>query len=361
MIYIADENDEGKTLGTALTLSVLSAILCIFGVYSFTCFFNAGEKETIFVCVLYSTMLIFQALELVIYWFQAHLLSKYVALLSFAAYLIVSAYKTYLLIEQKNVAWFAVSNAIDYCLISFGLLGVYKKLGGQPLKFSIKKSKRLLSGSWTYIISGLMATVYAQTDKVMLNNITGNTEVGLYSAAISCITLVSFVFSAIIDSMRPHILSKKNTNTREYEKSVVCLYSIVFYLSMAYCLFCFIFGEFIIQLLYGENFVLSVSILRLLAWYGIFNYIGGAQSVWFLAEGKQKYLTVMGTTGALLNVILNYILIPQYGCFGAAIATLVTSFVANIALCIVIKPLRNNSVLLMKALNPRFLISNFIK
>ena len=105
---------EGKTLGTSLLLSLCSSVLCIIGVLAFAFIANHDEPVTIMVCLLYSFILIFQALDLMQYWFQAKFLSKYTSIVSLCAYLIVSAYKIYLLVTAKSVYWIAISNAFDY-------------------------------------------------------------------------------------------------------------------------------------------------------------------------------------------------------------------------------------------------------
>ena len=64
---------EGEVLGSSITLSGISAFLCMGGIFSFVSIVNRGEKETIIVCALYSILLLFQALELMVYWFQAKL------------------------------------------------------------------------------------------------------------------------------------------------------------------------------------------------------------------------------------------------------------------------------------------------
>ena len=92
---------EGVIIGTSILLSIISALLCMLGVIIFTFFANAGETETIFVTSLYSLILIFQVLDLIQYWFQAKLLSKYSSIISLVAYFIVSGYKVILLIYQK--------------------------------------------------------------------------------------------------------------------------------------------------------------------------------------------------------------------------------------------------------------------
>ena len=53
-----------------------------------------------------------------------------------------------------------------------------------------------------------------------------------------------------------------------------------------------------------------------------------------------------------MNIILNIMLIPQFGACGAAIASLFTQFYTNIIMGFIIKPLRENNNILLKALNP---------
>ena len=94
-----------------------------------------------------------------------------------------------------------------------------------------------------------------------------------------------------------------------------------------------------------------------MVWYTVFNYYGGAQSVWFLAEKKQKYLVLLGGLGALLNVVLNLVLIPLLGGMGAGIATLVTAIITNVVLCLIIKSTRRTVLLLFSSMNPKVILS----
>lgn len=126
-------------------LSLISSLACIIGIFLVADFLNPGENETILVCVLYSLLLIFQAAELIQYWFQANYLSKYSSIVSLCAYGVVSAYKIFLLATHKSIYWFALSNTLDYMLISVLLIMLYIKLGGERLAFSWRTAKHLFS------------------------------------------------------------------------------------------------------------------------------------------------------------------------------------------------------------------------
>lgn len=354
-------DEEGEILGTSLVLCISSSLLCMTGVVSFALIANAGETETIVVCALYSIMLFAQALELMQYWFQAKYLSKYTAIVAVCAYLIVSVYKVFLLKTAKNVYWFAISNALDYLLISVAIIIIYFKLGGQKFHFSFKTAKRLFGKSKYYIVSSLMVTIFAQTDKIMLKLMIDNSATGYYATAVTCAGMTSFVFAAIIDSFRPLIFEKKQVSEELFEKHLKQLYAIVIYLSLLQSLVMTLFASFIIKLLYGAEYSASVPALQLIVWYTTFSYLGSVRNIWILAENKQKYLWIINLSGALLNVVLNYFLIPVWGVMGAAFASLITQIFTNVIIGFIIRPIVHNNTIMLKALNPKILIGIIYK
>lgn len=353
---ISRPEQEGKTLGTSLVSSVIASLFCIGGCLAFVSVANAGETDTLIVCALYSISLIFQVTEMVQYWYQAKLMSKYVSVTSLAAYIVIAAYKVYLLATGKSVYWFAVSTAFDYMIISVVLVLIYNKLGGGRLSFSWDVFKRLFSRSKYYIISSLMVTLFSQTDKIMIKIMIGNAENGYYAAATTCAAMTSFVFSAIIDSFRPIILSNKKDDQVSYEKNVTRLYSIMIYIALLQSVVLTVFAKYVVGILYGKAYVAAIPILQIITWYSAFSYMGPVRNIWILAEGKQKYLWQINLIGALLNIAGNFILIPLLGACGAAIASVATQFFTNFILCLIMKPVKPMGPLIWRALNPRVLI-----
>lgn len=352
---IAYPEKEGEVLGTSITLSFFSSIICIVGIFGFVSIANKGESETIVVCCLYSVLLIFQAFEMMIYWFQAKLLSKYSSVVFLVAYILTSAYKIFLLATEKNVYWFAISNAFDYMIIAIGLFIIYKKLGGMKLRFSFETAKRLFSKSRYYIVSSMMVTIFTQTDRIMLKLMINDVETGFYSAAVTCASMTSFVFSAIIDSFRPLIFDSKKNDEEQYEKNICRLYNIIIYLSLLQCIIMSVFSGLIINILYGSEYASASKILSVLVWYTTFSYLGSVRNIWILAENKQKYLWIINFSGALLNIVLNYFLIPMWSGIGAAVASLITQVFTNIIIGFVIKPIVYNNKLMLKGCNPLLL------
>ena len=361
---VQNPEKEGEIFGTAVVMTLCSSVICIVALITFVGIADHGEITTIIVCALYSTILMFQAMELIQYWFQAKYLSKYVAVVSLCAYIVVSAYKIFLLASRKNIYWFAISNSLDIMIISLSLLIIYKKLGGGKFKFSLKTAAGMYSRSKYYIVSSLMITVFAQTDKIMLKLMIGETATGYYSAAVVCATLTGFIFEAIIDSFRPMIFENMKTGIEYFNKSMIKLYSIVIYLSLLQSAFITLFSKPIILIIYGKNYMYAVPALRIIVWYSTFCYLGSVRNIWILAQNKQKYLSIINLSGAICNVVLNYILIPVWGICGAAYASLVTQIFTNVIIGYVIKPIRENNRLMMngvKSLEVKLMFEYFLK
>lgn len=351
---VNNPENEGVILGTSMLLSICSSFCCIIGVTTFAFIANQNELVTIIVCLLYSFILFFRALDLIQCWFQAKLLSKYTAVVSLFAYVIVSAYKIYILFTAKNVYWFAVANAFDFALISISSIIIYHRLGGQKLSFSSELGKKMFSRSKHYILSNMMVTVFAQTDKIMIKLMIDEAATGYYGAAVACAGMTSFVFTAIIDSFRPSVFEAHATSDNLFQRRLAMLYSIIIYLSLAQSAVMTALAGFIIQVLYGNAYYPAVSALQIIVWYTTFSYLGAVRNIWVLANNKQNYLWIINLIGASANVILNVVFIPIIGINGAALASLITQFFTNVIVGYIIKPITPNNEIMLKGLNIRY-------
>ena len=356
-----DEEHEGQILGTAITLNLLSAVLCIIGITSFAAIATASEKDTIMVCFLYSFLLIFQALEMIQYWFQAKLLSKYFAIATLAAYSCVTLYQIVILVSHKGVYWFALTNAVEYMVLAVLLLGMYRIKGNQKLSFSKSVAKRLLHNGKYYILSGMMVTIFSQTDRIMLKFMEGNEVVGLYAAAITCANMADFVFVAIIDSFRPVLFYDKKTDQRLFEENLSALYSLIIYSSLICGFLMSLCAPVVIHILYGGQYNGAVNILRIVAWYITFSFLGTIRDIWILSEGKQRLLWKINLFGVLCNIILNLLFIHCWGALGAAAASLLTQIFTNLIIGFLMKEIRPNNIIMVRGLNPGILIQQIRK
>lgn len=347
---------EGELLGTSIALNLVSSLCCIIGISSFLWLSNPDDTVANVVVGLYSLILIAQSLEQIQYWFHAKYISKYVSIISLAAYLVISIYKFILLYYKKSIYWFAISNSADYLLIAISLMIIYRVKNGTKLIVTRSAAKELLGLGKHYILPGLMGLVLAQSDRVMLRWMYSDTEVGFYSAALSITALTGFVFNAIITSFRSFVLEEKTISKSRFEKAMTQCYGVITYLAIIQSVFLVIFAKPVVNILYGVQYDRSIGILKVLVWYTTFSYIGGVRTIWILAEGKQKYLWIISFFGMTINIVLNFLLIPRLQEVGAAIATVITQLFTNVVLIYWIKPLRDNLRYMVKGFIIRDLV-----
>lgn len=348
-------DEEGEILGTSILYSIGSSFVSIICAGVITYFLNIGETDTLLVTLLYSISLIFQCTEMIQYWYQAKLLSKYTSIISLISYIMVSAYKISLLALRKSVYWFAVSYSIDFAIISIGLIIIYFKLNGSKFKSSKERFFRLFNKSKYYIIPGLMVTIFTHTDRIMLKQMIDNAAAGYYSAAVSCAGITGFVINAIIDSFRPPIFEANKTNQDRFEKNVITLYSTVIYFCLIQSILTVAFSGFIVRIIYGEAYLTAVPALRIVTWYVTFACLGTVRNIWMLAKNRQDVLWIINVSGALANVILNFLLIPIMGINGAALASLVSQGFANVVLGFILPTIRDNNKLMVESIKPQYM------
>ncbi len=348
--FVDNPDEQGEAIGSAILLRAVSSFLSAVMVVGIVGIVDRNEPTTIIVTALCSLGLVFQIFDTVNYWFQSQYKSKITSIATFLAYIIVSGYKILLLIFGANVKWFALATSVDYIAVAVFLLLAYKKHGGQRFKFTKRKARQLLSSSYHYILSGMMIAVYAQTDKFMLKQMLDETVVGYYSTAVTVCTMWCFVLQAVIDSIYPTILTLHGKDKIAFDRKNRQLYAITFYMSLAVSVLFMFFGTPVIKILYGEAYLPAVNVLKIVTWYTAFSYLGVARNAWIVAEGKQKYLKYIYTVAALLNVIINFALIPVMGAEGAALASLITQVLTSIVLPLFIKELRPNAKLMLEAI-----------
>lgn len=354
--YVDAPDREGEILGTSLVMNLVSAVACMVGVTTFAMAANFGETTTILVCALYSVTLFCQSVEMVQYWFQAKLLSKYSSLAMLCAYVVVSAYKIYLLASGKSVYWFALSHAVEYGVTGLLLLAAYKKYGAQRLTFSLQTAKTLFTTSRHYIAAMLMVVIYDSTGSVMLKMFFSEAETGYYATAVTCRCISGFVFMAIIDTARPVVLESHQKSREAFEKNVSRVYALTSWLSLAQSVFFTLFAPLVVHILYGESYMPAVPVLQILCWNTAFSYMGYVRNIWILAEEKHKHLFTINLSGAIANTLFNVCLIPIWGACGAAVASVLTQIFTNFVMGFILKEIRPNNRLLLKGLDPRFLV-----
>ena len=340
---VREPEQRDRYLGTAFWLKLGGAAVMLGAVALATQLTSSDRLINLYILIIASGA-IFQSFEVVDFYFQSKVLSKFVSICKMTQLLLSSLLKLYFIFTGADLIWFVLVTLVDQLSLALSLYLAYRnqKLGSFYRHFDMKTAKQLLKDSWPLIFSGLVIMIYMRIDQIMIKEMLGEREVGLYSAAVRLSEVWYFIPAIITTSLFPSIINAKKISEKLYYTRLQRLYTLMVWLAIAIALPMTFLSGWLVTLLYGAAYSEAGKVLMINIWAGVFVFIGVASSKWFISEGLQKYLTINTVVGAIVNILLNLFLIPKYGIYGAAIATVISQALASYFMNLIFKRTRLN-------------------
>ena len=315
-------NNRDQILGTSFWLKVFAGLLCIPLIWLAYQVYPAKGTPYNYLFI-FSFIGIIQAFTVIESYFQSEVQSKYIMQVQIAGNLISAAIKLALIFTRMPLIWFVYAYVLDYALISAGDYFTYQRKGRNVFSWGYNRAlaQKLLTYSWPLIISGIMVALYMKIDVIMLQNISGIREAGAYATVAQLSEAWNFVPVVIVTSLFPAILNARRDEPERYNKRIQHMYDLMVYLSVPVAAI-ITFASPLIYKLYKPEYAYAAPVLSVHIWSGVFVFLGAASGQYLIAENLNKLTFVRTTFGAVVNIVLNLILIPKMGMMGAAIATL---------------------------------------
>ena len=340
-----------KILGSSFLLKLVGTLL-MWAAILVAIPLTENDLQTNILIIIIAFGSVFLAFNVIDLNFQAKVKSKYVVHAQFVQLIISSIVKIILVVNEAPLILFASVFSLDVIVLAMGLVFAYLYNGENIFswKWSFETSKYLLHDSWPLILAGVVISVYMKIDQVMIKEMLGAKEVGLYAAAVKLSEAWYFLPMAIASSLFPAIINAKVYQKEVYYQRLQKLYDLMVWIAIAIALPISILSSWIVELLYGNEYLESSSVLNIHIWSGIFIFLGVASSKYLIAENYIKKTFYRTFVGALLNIIMNYYLIGTMGIKGAAISTFVSHFFAAYFYDLLDKDLRKMFILKTKSL-----------
>lgn len=315
---------KGGYMGAALLLRLVSSVVSIACVMLIIRIMAPGNALLQRITFFQSISILFQTYEMLNYYFQSEMRSKYYVFAVMLGATAAGAWRIFLLATGKSIEWFAFSTSVNSFVILVFCVAVFARVFHARVSVRWEDVRFLLSNSYHFLISQIASVLYLQIDRLMLGEMLGETAVGYYSSAASVAELWEFVPLALISSAAPILYRLRDTDEAEYRRKMQWLFAGVSLMGIAVALAFSALAGPIIKLLYGEAFRPSTPLLRILIWSTGVAVINCVRTTWLVAERLNRYAKYFVGVGTLCNVALNALLIPKIGASGAAIATLIT-------------------------------------
>lgn len=317
--------DVYRVLGTGLWLrfagSILAGVLVIIiaGI-------SENDPHIRWYLFIASIPPVIKSFEVITYYFQAKVISKFTVIAQMISLFIVSALKLWFIAAEMDIVWFFYVMILDAALITSITLVEYKFLKQEIRKWSFDGSyaKQLLKDSWPLIFSGFMATVYLKIDQVMINTMLDDTATGLYAAAVKLSEAWVSIPWIIGASLYPALVNAFKEDQNRFQERITQTYVLQIGVAMAIIVPVILLAVPITQVVFGEVYAASAIALQLHIGSLLFIFLGSVANRWLIIEGIQRYWMINSLIGALSNILLNVLLIPSMGINGAALATLLS-------------------------------------
>lgn len=327
---VKDEARRDVLLGTSFVLKLVGSfvVLIILGI---TVQFTSNDTFTNTLVFIVASATIVQSFNVIDFYFQSQVLSRYVVFANIGSLLISSIIKVILLVMHAPLIAFAWIVVFDNLVLVLGFVYFYfhNSLSVLDWKFERNVAYELLKDSWPLILSGMVIAIYMKIDQVMIKEMLGTKSVGEYAVAVKLSTIGYFIPMIVSSSLFPAIINAKKHSEKLYYDRLQKLYDLMVWTGIFIALIITFYGNWLVNILYGAAYLAAAKVLLIHVWTGVFVFLGVASNKWFITENLQKYSFYRTLAGALINVVLNYFLIPVYNIQGAAIATFISQAVAS--------------------------------
>ena len=246
--------------------------------------FKVEDQQTYWMIALITFGFLFQTTNVVDFYFQSQVQSKFAVRAQAFQLLITSIFKIYLVWNQAELIWFAFALLLDQAVVAVLFMLVYHwKIEWFPFfSFSWKQAKKLMRNAWPLIFAGMVVSVYMKIDQVMLKEMLNTEAVGVYAAAVKLCEAWYFVPTAVMVSLFPAVIKARKNSELLYDERVQKLYDLMVWGSVAVALPTTLFADWIILILYGADFQEAADVLRIYIWAGVFVSLGVAISKWLV-------------------------------------------------------------------------------
>ncbi len=345
---------KNEIMGTAFFLRVICGFLTTFlTILAIFLIPSANSNIQLFVSIS-STVFLFKTFTIVDDWFQSQLESKYTVISKNIILVILSTLKIVFIHYHAPLILFICLPVVESVIYSLILIIFYVRRNHYSSlsnwRFRLDRAKYLVRESLPLLFTGVAVSLYLMADQVMLGQMAGNRAVGIYSVAVTLSEVWYMIPGIVSASLYPATIALKQADKSLYDKRMQQYYD--FMALMAYGVIgCFLpTAHFLINSLYGPDYAASIPILYIHLWTCLFTFIGIAQSTWLTSEGLQNQNFMATTLGAVLNILLNLVLIPRFEGIGAAIATLISYASASYFIYLFFPETRENALLMTKSL-----------
>lgn len=326
-------------LGTACGLRIGAAVLCWVGAVASVFLLVPDNRIALVVAAVLATGLVFQAADLVDQWYQARTLSRSTVASRSAAYLLAALVKVAMILLDAPLWGFGVALLCDVAFVATALAWTYRRDPARVVwQFDRTRAAGLLRDAWPLLVAGVSITVYMRIDQMLLKALAGEAQLGLYSAIVPISQVLHVIPMTVSASVLPRLSVLKTADPAQYLRRMQQFISIMAWAGIGTAGLIALLAPYVVGLLLGAAYDAAVQVLRWHALTNVFVFLGVAQSVAIIGDGRPRMALYRTLLGAVVSATANVLLVPRWGAVGAAWAACAAYFAAAVLSNAVLAP-----------------------
>lgn len=312
-----------KIIGNALTIRLFLSILSIILSFIIINLLNYPYDTKILVYIasisLFSSSLsatyssIFQTYLKMEYSMVANLVERIISAILILLIIVLKGSIVYIIIAIVISNFF---NLFVTCLFS-------RKFVKPVFEFEFYYAKQILTSSIPIGITAAFRVIYYRIDVIMISLMKTESDIGYYASAYTLISPLNLIPSALMFSVFP-LMSRSSKKKERYIEIYEKSFRVMLIIALPIAVITTFFSDHIIYLIYGNNFLPSAPALSILVWSVVFMFMNIIFGNVIVSMNKQIITAYTSCIMAIVNIILNYFVIPQYNFIGASITTVIT-------------------------------------
>ena len=323
LVKTPERRDE--LMGTCFVLKLIGGVIALALAAAAAFIFEASPLNRLFI-IIFSLSFITQSFNVIVYYFQAGVKAKHNAISQIVANLITAIFKIIFILSGADLIWIIIIFAADSVWQTILFVYYYQHQGLRlgAWRFDKSLAGKILSGSWLLMLSAAASFIFMKIDQVMIGRMIGEGAVGLYAVAVKFGEIWYFLPGIICSSLFPAIVNARQVSAELYKQRLRNFYILMLSVSIFIALGTTILSRPAVLILFGQEYLSSVALLRIYVWSGVGLFLGWAVQQRLMVENRLKTVFVAYLIIMLLNIGLNIIFINRFGLTGAAWATLIS-------------------------------------
>jgi len=323
--FVKYPKKEKELLGTFWIVKLIGGFLTLLFASLFI-LLSDFNRFIFLLTIVFSFYFIIQSSSVISLFFQAKVHSKKSSQAQIAGNLFSLVLKIIWLLLSTDLFYLIFIYISDVIFNSLFLIYYYRRIGGQLSRWRFDRSVivKFINSAWPLMFSGLAIFGILKIDQIIIGQLLDKTAVGLYAVADKLTEIWDFIPRVICISLFPAIINARLAGRMVYGQRLKNLYWLMFILSLVIMFPILLFSKPLVLQLFGSDYQGSINVFRVyvLSLPGIFLFTAANQRL--LAEHREKIIFLANGLGLVINISLNFILLPQLGLVGAAWSTVVT-------------------------------------